>query len=91
MLKKFAEKHLPENIIYRSKASFGAPIRSWISGDLSIMVDELLSEENIIKRDIFDYKYIKNLIQNDRLGIEDNAYRIYQLLTLELWFREFID
>ncbi len=91
LLKKFAEKHLPESIIYRSKASFGAPIRSWISGDLSIMVDELLSEENIMKRDIFDYKYIKNLIQNDRLGIEDNAYRIYQLLTLELWFREFID
>tara|TARA_B100002019_G_scaffold62783_1_gene53834 strand:- start:11287 stop:13167 length:1881 start_codon:yes stop_codon:yes gene_type:complete len=91
LLKKFAEKHLPKNIIYRSKASFGAPIRSWISGDLSIMVDNLLSEENIVNRDIFDYEYIKNLIQNDRLGIEDNAYRIYQLLTLELWFREFID
>ena len=51
------------------------------------MVDNLLSEENIVNRDIFDYEYIKNLIQNDRLGIEDNAYRIYQLLTLELWFR----
>lgn len=91
LLKKYSEKHLPKNIIYRSKASFGAPIRSWISGDLSTMVDNLLSEKNIVKRGIFDHKYINKLIQNDRLGIEDNAYRIYQLLTLELWFRKFID
>ena len=55
------------------------------------MVDELLSETNINKRNIFNYEKIKLLIENDRKGIEDNAYRIYQLLTLELWLREYLD
>ena len=91
ILKKVAEKYLPKKLIYRRKASFGAPIRSWISGELSAMVDELLSETNINKRNIFNYEKIKLLIENDRKGIEDNAYRIYQLLTLELWLREYLD
>ena len=47
ILKKAAERFLPKKIIYRPKASFGAPIRSWISNDLKEMVDDLLSKENI--------------------------------------------
>ena len=55
------------------------------------MVDEVLSEENVANRGIFNYAEIKRIIDNDRSGKEDNAYRIYQFLTLELWMREFID
>lgn len=91
LLKKMAESYLPENIIYRPKASFGAPIRSWISGDLKDMIDTNLCKEKIEKRGLFNYSYVKSLIDNDRNGLEDNAYRIYQLLTIELWFQEFID
>lgn len=91
ILKKAAENVLPHEIIYRKKASFGAPIRSWISNELRSMVDDLLSEKAIESRGIFNYKYIQSLIQDDRNGVEDNAYRIYQLLTIELWFREFVD
>jgi asparagine synthase (glutamine-hydrolysing) len=91
ILKKAAENYLPKEIIYRAKASFGAPIRSWISNDLRPMVDELLSEENITKRGFLNYPFVKKLIDNDRKGIEDNAYQIYQLLTLELWCKEFLD
>jgi len=91
ILKKAAEKTLPYEIIYRPKASFGAPIRSWISNDLKYLVDDLLSQQNVEKRNIFNYDEIKKMINDDRNGIRDNAYRIYQLLTLELWFREFVD
>lgn len=91
ILKKAARKYLPDEIIYRPKASFGAPIRSWISNDLSAYVDDLLSVESIKKRGYLNADYVKDIIEKDRAGKEDNAYRIYQLLTLELWFREFVD
>jgi asparagine synthase (glutamine-hydrolysing) len=91
ILKKMAEKYLPHDIIYRPKASFGAPIRSWISNELKDMVDQLLSEEQVTKRGIFNYSFIKNIIEEDRKGISDHAYRIYQLITLEWWFRQYID
>ncbi len=91
ILKKAAERFLPKEIIYRPKASFGAPIRSWISNDLKDMVDNLLSKENIEKRGFFNYQFVNKMIDNDRKGIDDNAYQIYQLLTLELWCREYLD
>jgi asparagine synthase (glutamine-hydrolysing) len=91
ILKKTAERYLPETIIYRPKAAFSAPIRSWISTDLKSMVDDLLSEDSVKKRGILNYPVVKRIIENDRKGIEDNAYQIYQFLTLELWCREYVD
>jgi asparagine synthase (glutamine-hydrolysing) len=91
VLKKAAEKYLPSEIIYRPKAAFGAPIRSWISKDLRGMVDELLSKESVEKRGFFNYEFVKKLIEADRSGQEDYAYQIYQLLTLEIWCREYLD
>jgi asparagine synthase (glutamine-hydrolysing) len=91
ILKKAAEKYLPGEIIYRPKSSFGAPLRSWISNELKDMVNDLLSKENVEKRNLFNYDFVKKLIDDDRAGNEDNAYRIYQLLTVELWFRTYVD
>lgn len=91
ILKKVAEKYLPQEIIYRPKASFGAPIRSWISQDLKGMIDELLSEKQVNARGLFHYGYIKKLIDEDRRGAADHAYRLYQLITLELWMRRYVD
>lgn len=91
ILRKAAEKYLPHEIIYRPKASFGVPLRSWISGDLNEMVGDLLSEQQIKKRGIFNPAFISKLIENDRKGRQDNAYQIYQLLTIELWLQQFSD
>ena len=65
ILKKAAERFLPNKIIYRAKASFGAPIRSWISDDLKPMVDDLLSKETIEKRGFFNFSFIFIFVVNN--------------------------
>ena len=60
ILKKIAEKLLPNKIIYRPKASFGAPIRSWISGDLKELVDKYLSKIRYKKEESLIMIYKKN-------------------------------
>ena len=91
ILKKVAENYLPKEIIYRPKASFGAPLRSWISDELKGFVDDLLSPNSIKNRGFFNPQFVQNLINEDRKGYKDNAYQIYQLLTIELWMREYLD
>lgn len=91
LLKKSAENLLPRDIIYRPKSSFGAPIRSWISKDLVGLIDTVLSEQAILKRGVFNPSKVRQMIEDDRDGKSDFAYQIYQLLTIELWFRIFID
>lgn len=91
VLKKAAERWLPRNIIYRKKAGFSAPLRAWLRQDLRALVAELLSAENIEKRGYFEYQAVRRLIDDNLSGREDNSLKVFQLLWLELWHREFID
>ncbi len=91
ILKRAMENRLPKEVIWRPKAGFGAPIRSWLVGGLRPMVDDLLSEERVRARGLFDPAAVKGLVDDFRCSREDNALRIWALLTLELWQRQFID
>lgn len=90
ILKKVACDYIPKNIAYRPKASFSMPIRAWIARDLRSLVDDILSIDNIKRRGILNPRLVRKIIDEDRNGREDNAYRIYQFLTLELWLRKYI-
>ncbi len=91
ILKRAAEAWLPPEIINRRKAGFSAPIRAWLVRDLREMVEDLLSESNIKRRGYFDYGCVRRLIDQNLSGREDNSLKVFQLLTLELWHRAFID
>jgi len=91
LLKKSAESLLPKRIIKRPKAPFGAPLRSWIRGDLKEMVDDILSPSSLKARGLFNPDTVRKLIDVDREGKADNALLIWSILTREMWFRTFID
>jgi asparagine synthase (glutamine-hydrolysing) len=89
LLKKMAERYLPQNVIYRPKAPFAAPLRAWIRGPLAPMVHDLLSESSLKDRGLYDSRYVAQLIEKNDAGIEDNAHILWTLLTHELWHRTF--
>ncbi|HYL97900.1 MAG TPA: asparagine synthase (glutamine-hydrolyzing) [Blastocatellia bacterium] len=91
IFKRAAEQWLPGEIVHRKKAGFGAPVRAWLAKDLRPMVEDLLSESNITRRGYFNYSAVRRLIDDNLSGREDNALKVFQLLTFELWLREFID
>jgi asparagine synthase (glutamine-hydrolysing) len=91
ILKRAAEAWLPSEIINRRKAGFSAPIRAWLVRDLRELVEDLLSESNIKLRGYFNYESVRRLIDQNLSGREDNSLKVFQLLTLELWHRTFID
>ena len=91
ILKRAAEKLLPREVVWRKKAGFGAPIRSWLRGPLRPMVDDLLSEDGVRRRGLFDPQEVRRIIDTNLSGREDYNLQVFQLLNLELWQRQFID
>ena len=91
ILKRALEGVLSQDVVWRKKAGFGAPIRSWLRGPLSPLVNDLLSEETIKRRGIFRPTEVKRVIDANSSGREDNNLQVFQLLGLELWHRTFID
>ncbi len=91
ILKKAVESLLPKEIIYRKKAGFSAPIRSWLRTSLKPMIDDLLLEETIKRRGLFDFREVRRIIEQNQSGKEDFNLQVFQLLNLEIWMREFLD
>jgi asparagine synthase (glutamine-hydrolysing) len=91
ILKRAAERLLPRDVVWRKKAGFGAPIRAWLRGPLRPLVDELLSEETVKRRGLFRPEEVRRVVSENLSGREDFNLQVLQLLTLEMWHREFID
>jgi asparagine synthase (glutamine-hydrolysing) len=91
ILKRALESVLPHDVVWRKKAGFGAPIRSWLRGPLLPLVNELLSEEAVGRRGLFRAKEVRRVVSDNFSGREDNNLQVFQLMGLELWHREFID
>jgi asparagine synthase (glutamine-hydrolysing) len=91
ILKRSQEGILPRDIIWRRKAGFGAPVRSWLVGELAPLVDDLLSESTLRSRGLVDPAVVARLRAENDTGTADNSLRLYALLSLELWCRTFLD
>lgn len=89
ILKKVAERYLPNDVIYRSKAGFGAPVRKWVTEDLSELIQERLSEVNLRNQMIFNPSAVQKLINENRNGEIDASYSIWAILAIDSWIRQF--
>jgi len=91
VLKRALEGVLAKDVVWRKKAGFGAPIRSWLRGPLRPLIGDLLSEDTVRRRGIFRPNQVKQVLDANFSGREDYNLQVFQLLGLELWHRAFID
>jgi asparagine synthase (glutamine-hydrolysing) len=91
ILKRAAERLLPKEVVWRKKAGFGAPLRSWLRGPLREMTNDLLSEERVRARGLFRPEVVQRIVRENLSGREDYNLQVFQLLTLELWQQIFMD
>ncbi|MGP0097219.1 MAG: asparagine synthase (glutamine-hydrolyzing) [Terriglobales bacterium] len=82
---------LPEEVMRQPKAGFAAPVDYWFAHDLRAMVDDLLSESQVVRRGLFRPEVVRRYIDEHRRGAEDWSMQVWQLLTLEIWMQLFID
>jgi asparagine synthase (glutamine-hydrolysing) len=87
-LKDAAENWLPHEIVHRPKASFGAPLRSWIRNDLAELISDDLAGGELVQRGLLRGDQVGRLIADERAGRQDYAKQIWQLLSMELWYRQ---
>ncbi|MBI1362738.1 MAG: asparagine synthase (glutamine-hydrolyzing) [Proteobacteria bacterium] len=91
ILKKAMEARLPKHVIYRSKAGFGAPIRSWMVGEKEQFMRDVVLSDVALSRGLFDAQGIETLIADTKSGKVDGAYTLLSLMVIELWLRQFMD
>lgn len=91
VLKKALAGIVPDEILYRSKRGFGAPVGAWFKQELQPLRETLLSKASIEKRGLLKWNAVRELLTAHDASREDYTDLILVLMNLEIWCRMFID
>ena len=81
ILKRMAEHHLPNEIVYREKKGFGIPIAKWLKKELKTQFDDMVENSELCEH-LFDSDYLLKL-QDDHLNNrKDNRKLLWAVLVL---------
>lgn len=79
---------LPDSIQRRAKMGFGVPLDHWFRHELQSFVREILLDRRTLQRGYFRPETISQLVEEHQQGRFNHGYRLWALLILELWLRE---
>ena len=78
---------LPKEVFTRKKQGFGAPIKHWLhKPEFKKLVTDTLSKDALLTH-FFHWEEVQKVVGSFYAGQDDTKYRLWTLLSLELWLR----
>jgi len=84
VLKEAMKPFLPPEVIYRDKAGFGLPIRSWLQERNELMA-HFLDAKRLQRQDLVDASAVQQLQREHYSGQRDHSQTLFTLLVQQLW------
>ncbi|MGI8801055.1 MAG: asparagine synthase (glutamine-hydrolyzing) [Solirubrobacteraceae bacterium] len=91
LLRDALRGRLPDEILDRPKRGFAVPLADWLRTDLRHWAAEILFDPRTAARGYFDQGYVRRMFERHVAAAEDASPRLWALVMLELWHREFVD
>lgn len=88
LMKKSLEQYIPNELIYRQKWGFPAPVGNWMLGSHAFLIDQYLNQKYIETQGIFQYAPVKKLVDDFRSGKFFHFKRVWALVVFQLWYEE---
>ncbi len=91
VLKQAFADLLPKPISTRRKMGFGVPVGRWFREELKRELCDILLDRRSLERGLFRPESVQTLIDEHLEGRREHGHRLWALVMLELWFRNYID
>jgi asparagine synthase (glutamine-hydrolysing) len=88
-IRQVAARRVPAALLPPSRRV--PPQRTWLSQAVAALVPQVLLHERFDTRGIFSRPALQAIWEEHRSGRRDHSHRLWSVLMLEFWFREFID
>ena len=82
---------LPPTVVNRRKQGFMIPLSRWLRTTLRDLVDDTLAPERVRARGLWRPEVVARLVREHLAGARTHGDRIWTLVILELWMREYLD
>lgn len=89
ILKEALRGIIPDEVMDRPKQGFMIPIQKWFQGELGDLAYDLLIVKKSKVEEIIRKDGIRNLLSEHKLGKLNHGNKLWSLLTLELWLKEY--
>ena len=92
LLRKVSSKYLPNEISNKKKLGFPVPLDKWLGGSFLEYAKAILLDQKTTNRKIFNNHQIEKILFNkENINYDFWGKKIWMLINVELWSRNFID
>ena len=91
LMKKLLQRYLPDELVYRRKWGFPAPIGNWLTRELSYMIDKWLDPQRIKSQGLFNEKQVAHYVTAFRNGKNFHDKRIWSLIFFQMWHYKYLE
>lgn len=92
IIKKFAERHLPHELIYRKKQGFGAPMESWFRNErFNKRCVAAIDRSPLAKEGLFNAEYVKGILDRQLSGSGGYSFHLWTVLNAVMWYESWIE
>ena len=90
LLKKALGDILPDDVLYRPKMGFGAPMSEWLKGDFGYQAENAVLGSALMQDGYFDRDHIAQRFKAHREERGDHALHLWLLFNLTAWYDHWI-
>jgi asparagine synthase (glutamine-hydrolysing) len=92
ILKKAAEPYLDEDMVYRRKQGFGAPMEEWFQeGDFGSRCLAAFERSALAREGFFDNGYFTSLLKEQIAGRIGASFQVWTVMNAVLWHASWIE
>ena len=74
----------------KSKQGFAVPVAKWLKTELKSLAAEAFDKKKIEREGIFEYSYIKNVMDGFMADKNDTRKEIWSLFMFEMWYNKWM-
>jgi asparagine synthase (glutamine-hydrolysing) len=91
LMKKLLERYIPNDLVYRKKWGFPAPVGDWLYKELRYMIDRWLSKEKVVSVGILDEKHVRKMVDEFLSGKKYHHKRVWSMIIFQMWYDQYIN
>jgi asparagine synthase (glutamine-hydrolysing) len=89
ILRKLAEKYLPEELINQPKRGFEIPLKKWIDDELKDLIASYILSPTAYSKNFLKPGFVEHLWDRKiKTGDEKRAKMIWTLFALDVWYQK---
>ena len=89
ILRTLLRRYVPPALFEREKQGFTPPLAPWFAGSYRDALHELASSPRLLEHGWFSSRGITAMVDEHARGARDNSQRLFQLLVLDEWLKQF--